>query len=35
GENITEEHPLNGTTPYALSKIKAEKYWKGGVLCIM
>ena len=21
GENITEEHPLNGTTPYALSKI--------------
>ena len=26
GENITEEHPLNGTTPYALSKIKAEKY---------
>ena len=30
GENITEEHPLNGTTPYALSKI-----WKGGVLCIM
>lgn len=26
GENITEEHPLNGTTPYALSKIKAEQY---------
>lgn len=26
GEDITEEHPLNGTTPYALSKIKAEKY---------
>lgn len=26
GENITEEYPLNGTTPYALSKIKAEKY---------
>ena len=26
GENITEEHPLNGDTPYALSKIKAEKY---------
>ena len=26
GENITEEHPLNGITPYALSKIKAEKY---------
>ena len=20
GENITEEYPLNGTTPYALSK---------------
>ena len=26
GENITEEHPLNGMTPYALSKIQAEKY---------
>lgn len=26
GESITEEHPLNGTTPYALSKIEAEKY---------
>lgn len=26
GDNITEEHPLNGTTPYALSKIEAEKY---------
>lgn len=26
GENITEEHPLNGDTPYALSKIQAEKY---------
>ena len=26
GENITEEHPLNGITPYALSKIQAEKY---------
>ena len=26
GENITEEHPLNGTTPYALSKIQAEQY---------
>ena len=26
GENITEEYPLSGTTPYALSKIKAEKY---------
>lgn len=29
GESITEEHPLNGTTPYALSKIKAEKYLEG------
>lgn len=29
GENITEEHPLNGTTPYALSKIRAEKYLEG------
>ena len=29
GEDITEEHPLNGTTPYALSKIKAEKYLEG------
>lgn len=28
-ENITEEHPLNGNTPYALSKIKAEKYLQG------
>lgn len=26
GENITEEHPLNGNTPYALSKIKAENF---------
>ena len=26
GENITEEHPLNGNTPYALSKIQAEQY---------
>lgn len=26
GENIDENHPLNGTTPYALSKIKAEQY---------
>lgn len=26
GENITEEHPLNGNTPYAESKIMAEKY---------
>ena len=29
GENITEEHPLNGDTPYALSKIEAEKYLEG------
>ena len=26
GENITEVHPLNGDTPYALSKIQAEEY---------
>ncbi|MEL5895747.1 NAD-dependent epimerase/dehydratase family protein [Bacteroides sp. GD17] len=26
GENITEEHPLNGTTPYAVSKRLAEEY---------
>ncbi len=26
GENITEEHPLDGTTPYALSKKQAEEY---------
>jgi len=26
GENISENYPLNGSTPYALSKIKAEKY---------
>ncbi len=26
GELITEEHPLEGTSPYADSKIKAEKY---------
>lgn len=26
GENITEEHPLNGNTPYALSKIQAEQF---------
>ena len=26
GDMITEEHPLEGTTPYADSKIKAEKY---------
>lgn len=29
GENIAEEHPLNGDTPYALSKIKAERYLQG------
>lgn len=26
GEYITEDYPLNGNTPYALSKIKAEQY---------
>lgn len=26
GESITEEHPLNGETPYAKSKIMAERY---------
>lgn len=26
GEQITEEHTLNGTTPYAKSKIMAEEY---------
>ena len=26
GELITELHPLNGNTPYAKSKIMAEKY---------
>lgn len=26
GENIDEGHPLNGDTPYAKSKIEAEKY---------
>ena len=26
GENITEHHPLNGDTPYSLSKIQAEKF---------
>src|SRR5690554_2271535 len=26
GENISEEHPLNGDTPYALSKIQAEQF---------
>ena len=28
GDNIDETHPLNGTTPYADSKIKAEEYLK-------
>lgn len=37
GEKITEDHPLSGDTPYARSKIMAEKYlqdWcgKNGVL---
>jgi nucleoside-diphosphate-sugar epimerase len=26
GENITEDHPLNGKSPYALSKIQAEQF---------
>lgn len=26
GESITEDHPLNGRTPYAVSKRKAEEY---------
>lgn len=26
GEDITEEHPLNGDSPYALSKIQAEQF---------
>jgi nucleoside-diphosphate-sugar epimerase len=26
GENITEDHPLLGTSPYALSKIRAEQF---------
>lgn len=26
GENIDESHPLNGNTPYALSKIQAEQF---------
>ena len=26
GENITENYPLNGNTPYALSKIQAEQF---------
>lgn len=29
GEEITEEHPLLGYTPYALSKIQAEEYLRG------
>lgn len=29
GELITEEHPLNGDSPYAKSKIKAEEYLIG------
>lgn len=28
GENISEDHPLNGSTPYAKSKIKAEQFLK-------
>ena len=28
GNDITEEHPLNGMTPYAESKKKAELYLK-------
>ena len=28
GEDITEEHPLDGDTPYAKSKIMAEEYLK-------
>lgn len=41
GKNITEEHRLNGDTPYAKSKIMAEEYLKtwcaehGVVLCII
>ena len=26
GENITENHPVNGYTPYAISKLMAEEY---------
>ena len=26
GENISEDYPLNGTSPYALSKIQAEEF---------
>lgn len=29
GDKITEDHPLNGDTPYAKSKIMAEKYLIG------
>lgn len=29
GENITEEHPLEGDTPYAMSKRMAEEYLQG------
>lgn len=29
GELITEDHPLNGNTPYAKSKIMAEEYLSG------
>lgn len=29
GENISEEHSLDGETPYAKSKIQAEKYLEG------
>lgn len=29
GIDISEEHSLSGTTPYALSKIEAEKYLEG------
>lgn len=32
GLNITEEHDLLGTTPYALSKIQAEKFLTGWCL---
>ena len=35
GELITEEHPLEGETPYAKSKILAEEYLTNGVGCIM
>lgn len=29
GENIDENHPLDGDTPYAISKIEAEEYLTG------